>query len=70
MFFKINSSQTPAIIVEEIIKAGVAGQTTRVDIHMESLFVNRHYICRVQSDDPIIRHCSPSEINKLIGTFK
>ena len=69
MFFKIDSSQEPAVIVDTIRDSIVAGQTTRVDVHMESLFVNRHYICRVQNDDTIIWYCSPSEIDKLIETF-
>ncbi len=70
MYFKINSGQGPAVIVEKIIDSIIAGQIARVDIHMESLFVNRHYICRIQHDDSIIRYCPPSEINKLIKVIE
>ena len=70
MYFKINSSQTPALIVEEIIKAGVPNRVARVDIQIGSLYVNSHYICRVQQDNSIIRYCPPSELNKLIKAIE
>ena len=70
MYFKINSGQGPAVIVEKIIDSIVAGQIARVDIQIGSLYVNGKYICRVQQDNSIIRYCTSSELNKLIKVIE